>query len=139
MHMTWTLGQLKSHTRDTLKLLTYAGGKVIHYVSLVTCHLPCLLPYVALLRPGLPKTIYLNNTDSKVLHLLLVTFLVLNIICVNYVTEENICTNSPRSSPKTMKLNQLCESNVNRVDLSHKLQNKLVHMIEGNRIVKAIQ
>ena len=76
---------------------------------------------------------YLNNTDSKVLHLLLVTFLVLNIICVNYVREENICTNSPRSSPKTMKLNQLCKSNVNRVYLSHKLQNKLVHMLEGNR------
>ena len=75
---------------------------------------------------------YLNKHDSTVVQLFLITLIVLNLLCVTWVQKENVCTKIG-SSLKPMKSGQVYESVLNRVYLSHKIQNKLVHMLEGNK------
>ena len=76
---------------------------------------------------------HLNKKYSTIVPLLCLTLLVLNIICITFVQTESICTTAKASNLKTLKLLKLYESVIYKVYPSHKIQNKRVHMLEGNK------
>ena len=76
---------------------------------------------------------YLNKYDSTLVHLLLITLLMLNMLSVTCVQKVNVCTTAIGWSLNTMKSCQVNDCVRNRAYLSHKNQNKLVHMLEGNK------
>ena len=76
---------------------------------------------------------HLNKKYSTIIPLLCLTLLVLNIICITFVQTESICTTAKASNLKTLKLLKLYESVIYKVYPSHKIQNKRVHMLEGNK------